>query len=120
MFSKSTLALSAMLIVSATSAAFAYEEPEHKLGDRYAFLAQMQQPVSTNVVAAQRMTVRTSSLSLYTNEVPEHRIADRYSFLEQPVMFAAVKAKATGTRYAKSFTVAEKSLFDRQTVRFVF
>ncbi len=117
MFSKSTLALSATLIVSATSAAFAYEEPEHRLGDRYAFLAQMQQPVSTNIVAGKRMTIRTANLSLYTNEVPEHRIADRYFFLEQPVMFAAVKARASAVRYAKSFTVREKLLFDRQTAR---
>jgi hypothetical protein len=33
---------------------------------------------------------------------------------------ANVKAKATVSRYAKPFTVAEKSLFDRQTARFVF
>ncbi len=119
MLNKSIIALSALLIVGGASSAFAYEEPEHRLGDRYSFLVKVDRPAPTGRVATRNAAVRQAAkLDLYTNEVPEHIIGDRYPFLEQTVRVA--RATATSPRAAKPLTFAEKANFDRQTMRFTF
>ncbi len=117
MLNKTMIALSAVAFLGATSAAFAYEEPEHQLGDRYASLVQVKRPVA-NIAGNSQMTIRRTKLNLYTNEVPEHRIADRYAFLEQIV--TVPNASARLSRAVKPLTFAEKANFDRQTMRFTF
>ena len=50
MITKSIIALSAILVVSTSVSAFAYEAPENRLGDRYPFLEQMYTPVAANTL----------------------------------------------------------------------
>ena len=113
MITKFTLALSALLVVSASASAFAYEAPENKIGDRYPALEQTYRPVATNVGSRHVMVSHAAQLGY---EAPEHKIGDRYPFLEQTIRVATVKA----TRSIKNYTMADKSLFDRQSTRAVF
>lgn len=122
MLNKTMIALSATLVLGAASSAFAYDAPEHKIGDRYPLLEQTYRPVMAQVGNRHIIASPTASLNLYASEVPEHKISDRYPWLEAPVKVANVKVTATvkAMRFAKSFTLAEKSLFDRQSARVVF
>jgi hypothetical protein len=114
MITKSTLALSALLVVSASASAFAYEAPENKIGDRYPSLEQTYRTVATNKLGSRHVMVSHTAQLGY--EVPEHKISDRYPFLEQTIRVAALKT----TRSIKNYTMADKSLFDRQSMRAVF
>ena len=121
MFTKRTITLAALLIAGATTAAFAYEAPENKIGDRYPLLEQQYQPTSTNNVRT--MTApKTQRLDQYINEDVENKIGDRYPLLEQPVRVSSVAQKGTAKtmRSVKSFTFAEKAQFDFQSARAVF
>ena len=83
MLNKSIIVLTAAVILGSASAAFAYEDPENRIGDRYPFL---EPTVAVNVlkVAQNRMMVRqtTSGIQIAYDD-PENRIGDRYPSLDQ-------------------------------------
>ena len=108
-------ALSVVAVLGSATAAFAYEAPENKLGDRYPFLEQQYRPVATP--AGQ---YHATTAGLYMNQVPENKIGDRYPWLEAPTKIVTVKSTVRANRVAKSFAIADKALFDRQSMRAVF
>ena len=108
MLNKTKIALTAATILVSASAAFAYEAPENKIGDRYPFLEQaytssgsVQKLVRANVTYRQ-----ASNLSQYSSEVPENKIGDRYPFLEQGY-------QASSTRVAGRY-LADRFMAPRQ------
>ena len=121
MFTKRTITLAALLIAGVSSAAFAYEDPENKIGDRYPLLEQQYQPISTNNVRAMSAP-KAQKLNQYMNEDVENKIGDRYPLLEQPIQVTSVAQKGTAKtmRSVKPFTVAEKAVFDHESARAVF
>ena len=84
MLNKTMIAITAGVILSSASAAFAYEDPENKIGDRYPFLEQRYTPVAATALRSTNLRVnQISNLAQYAYEAPENRIGDRYPFLEQ-------------------------------------
>ena len=56
MLNKTMIVLSAAVVLGSASAAFAYEAPENKIGDRYPFLEQVYQPISASKFAVRNVT----------------------------------------------------------------
>ncbi|HYM35708.1 MAG TPA: hypothetical protein VET48_09955 [Steroidobacteraceae bacterium] len=84
MLNKTVIALTAATVLVSASAAFAYEDLENRIGDRYPFLEQTYAPISAPKFVRANVTYRqTSGLSQFSNEAPENKIGDRYPFLEQ-------------------------------------
>jgi hypothetical protein len=80
---KSVIALTAAVVFGSLSAAFAYEDPENRIGDRYPSL---EPTVAAKVlnVSQNRMVVRqTASATQVAYEDPESRTGDRYPGLDQ-------------------------------------
>ncbi len=121
MFTKSVLTLAALLLAGVTTAAFADEVQENKIGDRYPFLEQQYQPTSAKA-ARSVPAPKTMKLDHYMNEDVENKIGDRYPFLEQPIRVANAgpKSAARTTRLVMPFTYAEKAEFNLQSTRAVF
>ena len=116
MLNKTLLAIAAVLALGAASPSFGYEAPENKLGDRYPALEQTYRPIQVGKVANRQV----QTVSLYANEVPEHMIGDRYAHLVATIKPVKSAVSVRTIRVAKPFTVADKALFDRQTMRVVF
>ena len=83
MFTKYTIALSALLLFGVSAVAVANEEPEHNLADRYPFLEKITPVASSGFTARNVIVQRNAMLSQFVNEDAEEKIADRYPFLEQ-------------------------------------
>jgi hypothetical protein len=95
MLNKTMIAITAGVILSSASAAFAYEDPENKIGDRYPFLEQRYTPVAASTIRSSNLRVSQSSGYVqYAYEAPENRIGDRYPFLEQNYTRAAANTFA--------------------------
>ena len=58
MLNKSIITLTTALVLGCTSVAFAYEDPENRLGDRYPFLEQVYQPISASRYTGRYVTPR--------------------------------------------------------------
>ena len=98
------ITLSAVTVLACTSAAFAYEDPENRLGDRYPFLEQVYQPSSASRMDRSYVTQRqTAGFAQYANEAPENRIGDRYPTLE--LAYQPTASKSVG-RYVAARQVA--------------
>ena len=121
MFTKRAITLAALLIAGATSAAFAYEDPENKIGDRYPSLEQQYQPVASKAVRAMPAP-KAPKLDQYINEDVENKIADRYPLLEQPVQVTTVGTPTLGrvSRLNRNITVAVRPEMALQSARAVF
>src|ERR1700693_111288 len=101
MLNKTMIAITAAVIVS-SSAAFAYEDPENKIGDRYPFLEQRYTPIASHTIRARnQMTTQVSYSGQYADEVPENQIGDRYPFRE-PVTKSVSTNKFAGRYPATS------------------
>lgn len=83
MFTKYTIALSALILVGGTAVAIAYEEPESKIGDRYPSLEQIDRSAPQIASSQRTMVQRNAKLNLYVDEDVDSKIADRYPLLEQ-------------------------------------
>lgn len=83
MFTKYTIALTALLLVGGTSIVSAYEDPESKIGDRYPTLEQVDRTPARNIGSQMGRTQKHMKIASFTNEDPESKIADRYPALEQ-------------------------------------
>ena len=121
MITKSIIALSALLVMGTASVAFADEDPENKIGDRYPLLEQQYKPVAANK-ARVMPAPKTPKLDQYINEDVDNKIADRYPLLEQPIRSVEVGPKAVGriARSVQPLTLAEKAMFDHESARAVF
>ena len=100
MFTKSALALAALLIVAATATVSAYEAPENKIGDRYPFLEQTYNPAAARSVGPRHMKYAQAAILNQDIEDPEAKIADRFPFLEQsynPAVAHSVGPKRTAS-----------------------
>lgn len=75
---KTLIALSAAAIIGSFSAAFAYEDPENKIGDRYPLLEQTYAPTKSAWVGG---TTMPRQVVQYGNQAPENMIGDRYQGL---------------------------------------
>ena len=58
MFNKTMITLTAAIVLGSASAAFAYESPENKIGDRYPFLEHVYQANSANRSAGRYLADR--------------------------------------------------------------
>ena len=98
MFNKTMIGITAAVILSSASAAFAYEDPENKIGDRYPLLEQRYTPVAATALRSTNLRVnQVSSLAQYAYEDPENKLSDRYPFLEQ--RYTPVAARTVAMRY---------------------
>ncbi|HTS41149.1 MAG TPA: hypothetical protein VMH84_11495 [Xanthobacteraceae bacterium] len=127
MLTKSKIALSAVIVLAAASAAFAgsqrtaylpqfsNESPENKISDRYPGLEQTM-PVARTHVASRAIWSGISNLPQFSYETPENKISDRYLNLEQtkPV---SKKVVANG-RNLKRVSALENMLFARASQNF--
>ena len=83
MHKKAMIAFTAAVVLGSVSAAFAYEDPENRIGDRYPVREPM---VAASVfkIAQNRMVFRQTSSGIQAAyEDPENRIGDRYPSLDQ-------------------------------------
>ena len=121
MFSNSVITLAALLLAGATSAAFGYEDPENKIGDRYPFLEQQYQPTASKAVSAMQAP-KAPKLEQYMNEDVENKIADRYPLLEQPIQVTTVGARSSvrTSRLGRNIKVAVRPEMALQSARSVF
>ena len=109
MFNKSMIALTAAIAFGSVSSAFAYEDPENKLGDRYPFLEQRYSYERTSAATARNVQPRQYAvLPQYVNEDPENRISDRYPFLEQALR-PVVSSRFVGATVAQRLARAPSS-----------
>ena len=80
--------LNKTMIAVAAGAAFAYEDPENKIGDRYPRLEQKYEPISGNRSAARQVTprqatpIQVTAFNRPVYDAPENKISDRYPLLE--------------------------------------
>ena len=110
MLNKTMIALTAATVLASASAAFAYEAPENKIGDRYPFLEQAYTSASTpKFVRANVMYRQASSFSQYSNEAPENKIGDRYPFLEASYQPSKSAGRYLADRFAAPRQVAVSS-----------
>src|SRR5712692_7266962 len=92
------------------SAAFAYEDPENKIGDRYLHLEQIYTPVSANSLGSRNLMPRqVSNVSQNAYEDPENKIGDRYLHLAQ--IYTPVSANSLGSRNLMPRQVSKVSQF---------
>jgi hypothetical protein len=124
MLTKATIALSALLVASATAAAFAYEDPENRIGDRYPLLEQGARPVQANNIGNRNLIARQfASVDQFSSEDPENRIGDRYPSLEpmaRPVAtqnfagrYLVTRMAARADSYSYTSEVPENKIADR-------
>ena len=123
MLNKTLIALTATVVLGSASAAFAYEEPENRIGDRYPFLEQMISPVQGNHIGNSNLISRQfARADQFSNEEPENRIGDRYPLLEpmvRPVSTGKFAGKYLAMRYASNsinqsaYEEAENKIGDR-------
>ena len=113
MLNKTMIALTATVVLSFASSAFAYEDPENRIGDRYPLL----EPTAASAVvrvAQSRLAIRqTTSINQVAYTDPENQIGDRYPFLA-PISTEPRSASAgryLAARYAanvsQSWTIVE-------------
>jgi hypothetical protein len=81
-FNKTLIALTAAIAFGSVSSAFAYEDPENKIGDRYPFLEQKYSYEGSRAVNARAVRPQYVGYQQYSNEAPENKISDRYPLLE--------------------------------------
>src|ERR1700693_2308450 len=120
MLGKTMIAITAAVIVS-SSAAFAYEDPENKIGDRYPFLEQRYTPIASNTIRVRnQMTSQVAYSGQYADEVPENKIGDRYPLLEvitKPISTSkfvrSLSPRLTSNSGLYSFDVPENKIGDR-------
>ena len=108
MLNRTTIALTAAVALGFAAAAFAYEEPENRIGDRYPFLELAVGPVQANSIGNTNLMVRQfAGVDQFAYEEPENRIGDRYPRLE-PMARSISTNKFAGrylaTRYASNLT----------------
>lgn len=101
MFNKSMIALTAAVIVGSASAAFSYDDPESRIGDKYPFLEQQpSRTIAVRNIGGPYLPVRsTVSLNQPLPEDVEAQIADKYPTLE-PAAPPASAASILRTRVA--------------------
>jgi hypothetical protein len=98
MFIKSKIVFTALLIIGASSAAFAYEDPENRIGDRYPFLEKVDRTATMPTPGTARAIVRRNVWAIqYGSEDPENKIGDRYPSLE-PITASVASANAMASR----------------------
>jgi hypothetical protein len=98
MLYKTMIGMTAAVILSSASAAFAYEDPENKIGDRYPFLEQRYTPVASATLRSSNLRgSRASNFAQYVYEAPENKISDRYPLLEMG--YAPATANTVAVRY---------------------
>ena len=109
MYKKSILALAA-IVVGTTSAAFASEAPENKIGDKYPLLEQTYPKSSTKRSAVKYVTPRQTAIQRqYAKQVPENKIGDRYPLLEPPIVSQKTSTRiATGRRELTTGSIRRK------------
>ena len=103
MLNKTMISLTAAIVLGSASAAFSYEDPENKIGDRYPFLEQAYQPSSSSRTARNVMPRQAARFAQYSNEDPENKIGDRYPALE--LAYQPTASKSLG-RYVAARQVA--------------
>ncbi len=111
MLNKTMITLTAAVVLGSVSAAFAYEDIENRLSDRYPFLDQVYQPISGSRLAVRSVMPRqVATLNQYSNEAPENKIGDRYPLLELAYQPSATSRSAgryvTPTQVASSMQYA--------------
>jgi hypothetical protein len=122
MLNKTMIAFSAAIVLSTAATAFAYEDPENKIGDRYPFLEQRYTPVAANTLRSRnQMTRQVSYSNQYAYEDPENKLGDRYPFLElvtQPIStnkfagrYPAPRLTSSAAQYA--YEAPENKIGDR-------
>jgi hypothetical protein len=121
MLYKTMIGITAAVILSSASAAFSYEDPENKIGDRYPFLEQRYTPVAATTLRGTILRVSpASNLAQYAYEAPENKISDRYPLLEMG--YAPVAARTVAVRYqvprAASSSVAYEAPENRISDRY--
>jgi hypothetical protein len=83
------LSFAAVVVIGTTSAAFSYEDPDNKIGDRYPLLEETYQANAPSRPAAKLhasrslLSIQLTDLRLTPYEDPENKIGDRYPLLEQ-------------------------------------
>jgi hypothetical protein len=87
---KSIFALAAAIVVGSASGAFAVEDPENQIGDRYPFLAPTTMSAPAKFTANRTMIRQVANIQQAEIADPESRIGDRYPLLER----TATPAKA--------------------------
>ena len=117
MSNKTIIALTAATVLASASAsaAFAYEDPENKIGDRYPFLEQTYQSNTSSRAASARISAprsvmpawafnlnQFSNANQYANDVPENKIGDRYPLLEPKIQSLRVRGHVTAGRHHKN------------------
>ena len=103
MLNKTMITLTAAIVLGSVSAAFAYEDIENRLGDRYPFLEQVYQPIMASRLASRYVTPRqVATLDQYNYEAPENKIGDRYPLLE-----IAYQPSATSRSVGRSVTASQ-------------
>jgi hypothetical protein len=116
MLNKTLIALSAAAVIGSVSAAFAYEAPEHKIGDRYPFLEQTYKPTTaTRFVGG---TVMPRPVVQYGYQAPEHMLGDRYqafATVYQPIAAGKISGRKVAIRNygAYSAEAPENKIGDR-------
>lgn len=116
MLNKTLIALSAAAIIGSVSTAFAYEAPEHKIGDRYPFLEQTYKPTTQSRFVGG--TVMPRSVAQYGYEAPENMLGDRYpafATVYQPIASAKVSTRKVAIRNFGAYAneVPEHKIGDR-------
>lgn len=114
MLNKTIIALTAATVLASASAAFAYDAPENRIGDRYPLLEQGYQPNTSSRVTSARMSAPRSAAPVwafnlnqfsnsqqYVNDAPENKIGDRYPFLEPKIQSQRIRGNKTAMRHHK-------------------
>ena len=96
MLNKTLIALSAAAVLGSVSAAFSYETPENKIGDRYPFLEQTYKPTTATRTSGGTVTPR-HAVNQIGNEDADNMIGDRYPSLAK-VYQPVVTTKFAGQR----------------------
>ena len=98
MLNKTLILLATASVLSCATAAFAVDDPENRIGDRYPFLEQAAAPVRANIIGNRNLIARQiARVDQFSNEDVENKIADRYPLLEQ--IASPVAATKLGDRY---------------------
>ena len=84
MFNKTMLALTAAALIGSASAAFSYEDPESRIGDKYPWLDQTSRTFTARNIGGPYVPVRqVARLDQPYPEDVEARTGDKYPSLEQ-------------------------------------
>ena len=97
MLYKTMIGITAGVILSSASAAFAYEDPENRIGDRYPRLEQKYQPISVSRSTARQVAPKLAPASVqYSSQAPENKIGDRYPLLEARTVSQRAPSRTAG------------------------